>query len=416
MKIKYSSIIKILIWIHFIMWLLLIPVTEFQLLLFGKKIITLYVLGIVEFIVFTLFIIILAAKKKIHLNSICKIFAGYIIVMMTLWVIGFAVNVNTPIYWKLYYIFYWIMPALIVIVASQVRFNFKPMIKVVTLVAFINAVIVLIQHYGNTLLWPFEFDDQGKTLFFISSSYYNTNEMVRCPGLCMSGLDSGALMIFGMLFIFADENQKLFKKIVSIGFLVFATWFTGTRNIYFFFLFVVGCIFINYVLKKKEHVKKKITILYTLLALAFSMFLQMGLGVVKQNATQNLLTDFTSMNIRLGVWETVINDFNSGNFFQKLIGRSVWQSAGYSKVMDNMYLELLIMVGIIGLIAFCIFILKLSLEAMNKKSKSIIPYYSYLLGLFVYGTLNVIGSLNLTFLMLIGIFISQYDEAEKTIT
>lgn len=413
MKLKYSNLIKLLIWIHFIMWILVIPITELQLFFFGKKVITLFALGIVEFVIFLIFIIILLSKKTISLNPVCKICFNYILVMMGLWLIGFIINESTPIYWKFYYIFYWIMPVLIIIVASQVKFDFKSVLKLLTIIAFINAILVLIQHFGNTLIWPFEVDDQGNELFFISSAYYNTKQMIRCPGLCMSGLDSGALMIFGMMYVIGENKLKICKRIFLISFLLFATWFTGTRNIYLFLVFIIGCILINYFLNNKYKLKKQITVIYTIFSFLACMCLQFNLGTTTQNATQDLLTDFTSMNIRLSTWNSVIADFSSSNLLQQLFGQSIWQSAGYPLVVDNMYLELLIMVGIFGTLYFCFFIFKMSFVALKTGDKSIIPYFSYFLGVFIYGTLNVIGSLNLTFLMIFGILISQSVGSER---
>ena len=414
MKLKYSNLIKLLIWIHIIMWILIIPVTELQLIIFGKKIITLFTLGIAEFVVFLFFIIILFLKNSINFNPVCRICFKYILVMMGLWFIGFIINIDTPLYWKIYYIFYWIMPAFIIIVGSQVSFNFKSILKVITIIAFVNAILVIIQHFGNTLIWPFEVDNQGNELFFISSDYYNRNQMIRCPGLCMSGLDSGALMIFGMMFVIGENKLRLWKRIFLIAFLAFATWFTGTRNIYLFLVFIIGCIFINYWGYKKSYkAKKRINLLYTTIFYIAIAFIQFNLGTTTQTVTENIITDFTSMNIRFSTWHSVISDFLSGNFFQKLFGQSVWQSAGYPLVVDNMYLELLIMVGILGLLYFCFFILKIVLLSIKKGYKPLIPYFSYILGIFIYGALNVIGSLNLTFLMISGILISQINEGEK---
>ena len=246
MKLKYSDLIKVIIWIHFIMWILIIPVTELQLLIFGKKVITLFTLGMFEFLLFLVFFIFSLSKKKLILNSVCKFCFNYIFIMMALWFIGFAINNNTPIYWKFYYIFYWIMPIIIIIVACQVKFDFKQILRALVVIASINAILVLIQHFGNTLIWPFEVDDQGNELFFISSDYYNTKQMLRCPGLCMSGLDSGALMIFGIICVLGENRKKCWKRMLLTGLLSCAIWFTGTRNIYLFLIFIVGCIFINF--------------------------------------------------------------------------------------------------------------------------------------------------------------------------
>ncbi|WP_261805477.1 hypothetical protein [Lapidilactobacillus luobeiensis] len=413
MKLKYSTVIKVLIWVHFIMWILIIPITEFQLMLFGKKIITLFTLGVIELIISFFLIIILILRKKIYLNSVCILSINFVLVMIFFWLIGFAINVDTPLYWKFYYIFYWIMPVVLIIIGSQIKFNFRPILKAVAIMAFINAVFVLVQHFSNNLIWPFDVDDLGNTLFFISSEYYNSELAIRCPGICMSGLDSGALMIFGMLFVIGEKKLKTWKRVLLITFFIYATWYTGTRNIYLFLGFVMVGMLINYCFKEKYKLKKNLTVLYTIFSFLTVIFMQINLGSITQNATRSIITDFTSMNIRIISWNNALKYFSSGNIFQQLFGRSIWQSAGYPLVLDNMYLELLIMVGIIGMLCFCFFIFKLSLVAIRTKETSIIPYYSYVLGFFIYGTLNVIGSLNLTFLMIFGLYLSQLIGSEK---
>lgn len=412
MKVKYSKIIELLIWIHLIMWILVIPVTEFQMIYFGKKIITTFTLGIVEVIVLCIYITLkMSSTSNMVFNATSKLAMSLVVVFMICWFIGLIANPDTALYYKFYYIFYWIMPFIIVVISYQETIDIDKILKFILITSIVNGVMIICQRFSNSLIWPFKEDDLGNTLFYISETYYNTTKMVRCPGICMSGLDSGSLLVFGIVITFGANYLKSIYKFLLSCFFIVCIWFTGTRNVYLLLLFIIGMYIVNIIFKDNKKTRRRISIVLTGMAVLVALLLQLNLNM-SNSATRNILTDYSSIGIRMSVWMNILSYISSGSFLQVLTGHSVWQTAGYPTIIDNMYLELLIMNGLLGVIAFCVYLIKLAKIAVNLEKSELIPYYSFVLGMFIYGMLNVIGCQNLSIIMLCAIMFSQISKGE----
>ena len=78
------------------------------------------------------------------------------------------------------------------------------------------------------------------------------------------------------------------------------------------------------------------------------MFNNIGGGV----ATKSILTDTLSAGIRTQNWINVLKKISEAGIVRIILGQSVWQSAGFNLLIDNMYLELIVLAGVIGCIVF----------------------------------------------------------------
>ena len=105
------------------------------------------------------------------------------------------------------------------------------------------------------------------------------------------------------------------------------------------------------------------------------------------------MTDTLSAGIRTQNWINVLKKISEAGIVRIILGQSVWQSAGFNLLIDNMYLELIVLAGVIGCIVYLLFLISIS-RYMVKLDNSIVGYAfsAFILSSLVYGVANVLGN------------------------
>lgn len=397
---------RVLLFWHIMMWILYMPITQLQLALFGRRVVTLLHFGVVEVVIILLQIA--WNSFTIKYGKYGKITFAFLAAFFGIWIISIMTNSSVAAYWRMYYLIYWIVPLLVLIICSQRTIDAVKLTKLMLLIAVIHAGLIFYQHFSNNILWPYSVDEEGNKLFFISSGYYNLGKyMDRCPGLCISGLEAGLFLVFGILLVaIYPKMSKRKKAILTVLFLI-AIWFTGTRNIYVQIAFVFG---MSVLLKtKKISVKNKyvIGIIMTFLATGLYLYLfsSMGTGV----STKNIMTDTLSIIFRTKGWTGVINRIKEGGILSIVFGQGVWQSAGFSLLIDNMYLELIVLSGVVGCVLYIVYWLRVTRVLIFDGSTTGYLFASFVLSMFVYGMGNVAGNAFITLSIVILILFNNKE-------
>ncbi|WP_040213545.1 hypothetical protein [Clostridium polynesiense] len=411
-KSKYSSfdsrILACILWIHMFIWLFNLPIAQLQMQLFGKRILTLSSFAIIEGMI--LFLLFVFKAAKIRIDSISKGAICLFGMLLFIGLIGLIINPEVDLYWRFYYVIYWILPLIVVVASNQTEIELNRFMKVLLFIIFIHSILILVQHFSNSILWPFRVDENGNNFFYISEGYYNTNSrMVRCPGICISGLDAGVLLVFGISLTWSIPKLKKWNKIFLTILFVIAIWFTGTRNIYILFAFVVVFVNVCNIIKKRRN-KNLICSSIVIFAVALYTWIFSYLGEVSPNATANVLTDTLSAKLRLINWENVLVKIQERNVFQILFGHNVWQSAGTNLLIDNMYLEFLLMGGIVTLVSFCCYFAFIAYQIGNKGNKMLYPLAAFVSGVFLYGVANVLGNIYMTLIVISVVIVRNKEQ------
>lgn len=370
----------------------------FQLALFGNRIVTLFHFGILELAIVIL--IFLCNSFRIRRNELTKKAFQMIAFLGVIWILGFIVNPEVYNYWRMYYLIYWVMPFIVIALASQKPVKIQRLKIFMLCITVIHAILIISQHFLNDIIWPFSIDGEGKQIFYISSEYYNTGKyMERCPGLCISGLEAGVLLIFGIILVISISEMNKYLRICLLALFVIAIFFTGTRNIYLQLIFIVAITIIAKLPKLSAKNKTRLNIFVTLISMLayWLMFNNIGGGV----ATKSILTDTLSAGIRTQNWINVLKKISEAGIVRIILGQSVWQSAGFNLLIDNMYLELIVLAGVIGCIVYLLFLISIS-RYMVKLDDSIVGYAfsAFILSSLVYGVANVLGNSFFTMIIL----------------
>ena len=399
-----DRLLEIIIWLHMIIWLFTIPIAQVQMILFGRRILTLFNFGIVEGLVLCFLFL---SSKKLVIDRLSRSTLYLISIMVFILLICFIINSNVDLYWRIYFVVYWIMPLLVIVSSNQCKINLHKLLLPLLIIIVVHAVFVILQNQWNSIIWPYKYDDTGEAFFYIGEGYYNTaTKMTRCPGICMSGLDAGLLLVFGIIIIMIYPRIKRWIKCCLFLLFLVAIWFTGTRNIFILVIFILGYFGISRYTQGKMQ-----KILYIFLPV-FSALIYTGIFYYLSSnytATANILTDTSSAGIRTKVWETVWNKILEGNILQILFGFNIWQKAGTSLLIDNMYLELLMVGGFFVLFCFCGYLLFLPKKLGIIGEKHFTVLSAFISGAFLYGVANVIGNYYIT-LILVSIIIIKNKE------
>lgn len=395
-------LVKILLYIHIIMWVLYLPVTQIQLALFGNRIISLFHFGILELIIVVL--IFLCNSFRIRINFLTKKSLIMIVFFGIICFLGFILNPEVDNYWRMYYLIYWIMPFIVLALASQKPVEIQRLKSFMICITTIHSILIISQHFLNDVIWPYSIDGEGNQIFYISSEYYNTGKyMVRCPGLCISGLEAGVLLIFGIILVISISEMKKYLRICLLTLFVIAVFFTGTRNIYLQLIFIVVITIIAKLpkLSEKNRTRLNIFVTFTSMLVYSFMFNNISVNISGGAATKNILTDTLSAGIRIQNWINVLKKISEGGIVRIMLGQSVWQSAGFTLLIDNMYLELIVLSGVIGCVVYLFFLISVS-RYMVKLDNSIVGYIfsAFILSSLVYGVANVLGNSFFTLIIL----------------
>jgi hypothetical protein len=399
-KYKITDIlITMLLLTHIFSWVLFMPMAQIQMMFFGKRIFSFIHYGIIEILL--LLILVLHKKGKIHLDSFGKKALLIMIPFFISWIVNIAVVDSLTPFVIMFYLMNWIFPFLIIIVINQYAYDVTPLLKFMLIIVLIHALIIFYQRFTNTTFWPFTSYDDGKTIFEADTYYNIGNRMVRCPGLCLNGLDAGILLIFGIILTTILTKIKKYIKIIIYIFFSISIYFTGTRNVFVMLLFIVG---VSFLMMQKITYKKKIRLLILVTIISCFAYLYFIMAITTFETTGNLFTDTTSIGIRLEKWIRTINKISTGGICKIIFGVMGWQNAGNCEVIDNMYLELVYCSGIFSLIAYVKYIFDISI--LESKDNNYISFIcsGFTLSYCVYGVLNSTSNFYLTLIVLLLIY------------
>lgn len=384
--VKRKDIFGIIVGIHLLIWILNLPFSQLQMLLLGRRAITLYQLGMLECLLLGLLFMRSYHHIRLSRLSICTL--GFVFLLIFFGLFSRLINRGISISDVMYYFISWSVSFVILIAADQMEFKIEYLMKVLMTIIIIHAVMIVIQRATASIIWPFSYDESGKQFFYISENYYNTQEkMVRCPGICASGLDAGLLLIFGCAMLKVIEfKEKIWRTVLVILFAA-ALWFTGTRNIYLTLIYILIYSFIC------THTAGRWKVVlcnsFMIISTVFYTGLLNKIGHSYLRLTKNIWTDTFSALIRITNWENVWEVITSGNVFQILFGQLKWQANISFTNIDNVYLEVLLATGVVGLIAFCLYFLYLNNYLLRNSDNRISLLVAFVSAIFIYGVANV---------------------------
>ena len=201
------------------------------------------------------------------------------------------------------------------------------------------------------------------------------------------GFVTGLLLIFGCAMLKVIEfKEKIWRTVLVILFAA-ALWFTGTRNIYLTLIYILIYSFIC------THTAGRWKVVlcnsFMIISTVFYTGLLNKIGHSYLRLTKNIWTDTFSALIRITNWENVWEVITSGNVFQILFGQLKWQANISFTNIDNVYLEVLLATGVVGLIAFCLYFLYLNNYLLRNSDNRISLLVAFVSAIFIYGVANV---------------------------
>ena len=164
-----DTTVRVLLFLHMMMWILYMPITQLQLAIFGRRVITLFHFGLIE--VFIILLLILWDSFTIKYGKYGKITFAFLAAFLGTWIISFMTNSSVAAYWRMYYLIYWIVPLLVLIICSQHPIDAVKFTKSILVIVVIHAGLIFYQHFANNLLWPYSVDEEGKNLSLVPVSF-----------------------------------------------------------------------------------------------------------------------------------------------------------------------------------------------------------------------------------------------------
>lgn len=400
---KKNYFLKLLIGTHLISWVFNLPLLQLQMNLFGKKIISLLHFTIIELVII---LIIILMSCRIYLNKISKYTIFLTMILIIIGLSSIIIN-NVEIYWIIYYISYWIFPFIIIILSNQVIIDTKKLSKSILIIITIHCILIFMQKYNNDIIWPFTIDESGNQIFYVSEGYYNTTDkMLRCPGMSISGLDAGILLVFGYVLLDFIESRKSKIKIFFKTIFIIGIWFTGTRNIYILLIYIIFYKFlINISPNKLRGILANIYMIFCSIFYTVMFFI---IGLNYSNSTQNILTDTLSAEIRINNWTNIIDMIKGGTILQKILGQFKWQSSMINTVIDNVFIEVILFCGFLGLICFFLYIIIIHARLIKYGDKNTIPIIGFMSGIMIYGVANSLGNIYLSLIVICIVILNNY--------
>lgn len=407
-----SILITALLIAHMLSWVLYMPVSQFQMMLFGEKVLSFMHYAIIEIFIFMLLMVLNKGKLKKLKSNLAPLIVSFMLLLSCIYNLLFNSNVDS--FNIIFYLMSWVFPYLVVFLVMQ--FDYDSMtcdrfFKFLLVICIIHALLILLQHFTNDLIWPYSNYDDGTRIFYTGDNYYQSGSyMARCPGITISGLDAGILLLFGIIISNTMNLERNTRFIINCLFLV-SIYFTGTRNIYVVSAYIVGIVLI---IKFVKNIKYRRFMMIATTIVACILYLYLVTGMTVFTSTNNILSDNMSIMYRLQLWEKaniLITDLPLGS---KLFGVLLWQQAS-GPTIDNFYLETIYCAGIISLIFIIWFIIKLSSRCLRLDSLMSIASSAFILSFFVYGMLNSASNFYLTLIILIFIYCMNLSKRQSGI-
>lgn len=389
-----NNLITLVLVTHIFSWILFMPIFQFQMILFKKRVLTFVHFGLFEIFLITILFIML--KGIIRVDKVTKLS----LTLSGLFFLSGIINIfkqgtNDPSV-VMFYMMCWVFPFLLVCIVHQYDYSIDKVFNFLLIIVIIHALIIFYQSLSNSFFWPFISDESGNKIFEMNQ-YYNTGKFsMRCTGITTTGLDAGILLLFGIVLTLIKGNIKFINRMVLILLFTVSIIFTGTRNIYVMFLYMLLAVcFLRVDIEKEK--KKWLLLLFTcVFGIAYFYIIS---GIDHYTTTGNLMSDTTSIGIRLSKWEHTVNIFRESSIMDLLFGFMKWQNAGNCEVIDNMYLEITYCSGLLCMIYYIRYIINIAEYIVSNGS-----YFSFIVSSFslcylIYGVLN--GSSNFYFTLII---------------
>ena len=220
--------------------------------------------------------------------------------------------------------------------------------------------------------------------------------MARCPGLAISGLDAGILLLFGIVVLNFLDLKKTMKVPLYVLFVI-AIFFTGTRNVYVITAYVIAVTLIVKCIRNSKTRNRLLVLITVFVGVLYFYFVT---GMTDFNSTRSIFTDNMSIMYRLTAWERAIDLIHELPFVSKLFGILSWQQAG-GPLIDNFYLETIYCSGIISLVVMIFYIVKMATACARRYKLSAIVSAAFISSFFIYGVLNSMSNFYLTLMLLI---------------
>lgn len=389
--------------VHMLIWVVNLPFSQLQLRLFGRRILTWGFLGTLECgLLITIFLL---SFKHIRLRKLSFATSKFVVLAMLLGLIAMTLSSYASTWTFMNFFLYWMVPFVFLIAFDQVQFDTHSLQKILLVIIIIHAVMILLQKATGSIIWPYEYNELGEQLFYIGTNYYNMDGLVRCPGICISGLNAGIMLIFGWGILWITEfKRKIWRWLLALLFGV-AILFTGTRNIYITAIYVLIYVFIYCHTSGKWRIIlcNGFMVLSTVLYISFFQII----GQLYFQITKNILTDTFSATIRINNWAAILEKIEDGSILQILFGQLAWQPNVVLNI-DNLFLEVFMAIGLVGLVAFCLYFLYMHNYLLAIDDNRFALLLGFVSAFFIYGTANVFENLYMALIVIAVCICSNY--------
>ena len=139
--VKRKDIFGIIVGIHLLIWILNLPFSQLQMLLLGRRAITLYQLGMLECLLLGLLFMRSYHQIRLSRLSICTL--GFVFLLIFFGLFSRLINRGISISDVMYYFISWSVSFVILIAADQMEFKIEYLMKVLMTIIIIHAVMIL---------------------------------------------------------------------------------------------------------------------------------------------------------------------------------------------------------------------------------------------------------------------------------
>ena len=390
MRIKKSSLVKLMIYIYICYWLLYLPFIQLQMAIIGRVFIGSSYIMAFE-VVLLVVVLIIQLIKVIKFSKKQSIILFFLVFMSFTCARG-ILEYRLPIYEIGLFLFNKIFPLLFVslIYLNRDYINVIGIEKIVRRVAWINIVMMLLQYFTGSIIWPYQSDQNGSQFFWSLNTYGLVSSSQRFPGIMTSGMASGFLSIVLFCILLSDRYRENIKKIfcpntLKICVCAFSIVITLTRNAYVGFIYILVYVFtMNKIGKAKD--RNFIGIIITSISIVIYFI---TLIIASSTKTSKGILNFTSSAIRISKWSDLIKQFNSLSLHEILGGAMRWQASSQRSIFsDNVYIEELFSIGIIGLFLYIGLIFLIQKNILYKNSIAFCPFAAMSTLILIIGVAN----------------------------
>lgn len=396
---KSNVLITLLLLMQVISWILFMPASQIQMMIFEKRIISFVHYGVIEILLIILLVAQVDWKLKINKNGKENIFLCVMFFISLLFNIV-KTNTITP-FVILFYLMFWIFPIFIIWILDNFNYNPNKFLKFMLLIVVLHAIIIFYQHYTNSAFWPYLMYDDSEVAFKLDSYYSTDKYAARCGGMTGTGLEAGILLMFGIVLVIVMPDFKKRTKICLLVLFTIATYFSGTRNIYVMIAYIFAMVML---MRLKILEKNKISVMIFITVVLALIYFFVISSITSFNTTGNLFTDTTSIGIRLKKWKNVIESLKDGSIFNFFFGCIQWQNAGNCMIIDNMYLELIYCSGIMSAFYYIRYVILISKAQAKTDQYTSLISAAFTLCYLIYGVLNSASNFYFTLIILLLLF------------